>query len=93
VRDFLGRKSLKNTEIYINIERTIFESGNETFTVKVAEKSEDIKQLLETGFEYACQKDASAAALSQKGYQIIQIVAGLRYSLPFGDSFRTAPLF
>jgi hypothetical protein len=33
---------------------------NETtdeFTVKVAEKTEEVKALLEVGFEYICQKD------------------------------------
>ena len=27
------------------------------FTVRVAEKPEDVKTLLEVGFEYVCQKD------------------------------------
>jgi integrase len=57
VKDFLGHKCLSNTEIYINIERTLFEDQSDEFTVKVAEKPEDIKSLLETGFEYVCQKD------------------------------------
>jgi integrase len=52
VKDFLGHKSLKNTEIYVTVERTMFgDSGNEEFTVKVAENPEDIKALLEVGFE------------------------------------------
>lgn len=57
VKDFLGHKSLNSTEIYINIERTMFESTSDEFTVKVTEKAEEIKTLLETGFEYVCQKD------------------------------------
>jgi hypothetical protein len=57
VKDFLGHKELRNTEIYINIERTIFEPTSDEFTVKIAEKSEDVKGLLEVGFEYVCQKD------------------------------------
>ena len=57
VKDFLGHKSLRNTEIYITIERTIFEPSSDEFTVKVASKTEEIKSLLETGFEYVCQKD------------------------------------
>jgi integrase len=58
VQHFLGHKSLKSTEIYINIEHTLFEAGaNDEFTVKVAEKPEEIKALLEIGFEYVCQKD------------------------------------
>ena len=56
VKDFLGHKSLSSTEIYINIERTMFEPTGDEFTVKVAKKAEEIKTLLETGFEYVCQK-------------------------------------
>jgi len=57
VQHFLGHRTLKSTEIYINIEHTLFEAGtNDQYTVKVAEKPEEIKQLLETGFEYVCQK-------------------------------------
>jgi len=57
VKQFLGHKELRNTEIYINIERTLFESGSDEFTVKVAEKPEEVKALLEVGFEYICQKE------------------------------------
>jgi integrase len=57
VKDFLGHKSLKNTEIYINIERTIFEPTSEDWTVKVVQQPDEVKSLLEVGFEYVCQKD------------------------------------
>ena len=57
VKDFLGHKELRNTEIYINIERTIFESSSDGFTVKVTTDTEEVKSLLEVGFEYVCQKD------------------------------------
>ncbi|MCJ7425503.1 tyrosine-type recombinase/integrase [Candidatus Bathyarchaeota archaeon] len=58
VQHFLGHKKLTSTEIYINIEHTLFEAGaNDEFTVKVAEKPEEIKALLEIGFEYVLQKD------------------------------------
>jgi len=56
VKQFLGHKSLRNTEIYINIERTLFESGSDEFTVRVTDKQEKVKALLEVGFEYVCQK-------------------------------------
>jgi len=58
VKDLLGHKSLSSTEIYINIERAMFEPTGDEFTVRVAEKAEEIKTLLETGFEYVCQKDS-----------------------------------
>jgi predicted RNA binding protein YcfA (HicA-like mRNA interferase family) len=31
---------------------------NDEFNVKVAEKPDEIKALLEVGFEYVCQKDS-----------------------------------
>jgi integrase len=57
VKEFLGHKSIKSTEIYITIERTIFEPSSDEFIVKVAKEPEDIKGLLEIGFEYICEKD------------------------------------
>jgi hypothetical protein len=58
VQHFLGHKKLESTEIYINIKHTLFEAGaNDEFTAKVAEKPEEIKALLEVGFEYVLQKD------------------------------------
>ncbi len=57
VKNFLGHKSLKSTEIYITIKYTLFEASDETFTVKVSQKPEEVKSLLEIGFEYVCQKD------------------------------------
>jgi integrase len=57
VQRFLGHKSIVNTEIYINIADTIFESRSDEFTVRIVEKPEDIKHLAEAGFEFFCQKD------------------------------------
>ena len=57
VKQFLGHKSLRNTEIYITIERTLFESTSDEFTVRVVERPEEVKALLEVGFEYVLQKD------------------------------------
>jgi integrase len=57
VKDFLGHKELDNTQRYINIERTLFEPTSDDFTVRVAEKPEDVKALLEVGFEWVGQKD------------------------------------
>lgn len=58
VQKFLGHKSSASTEIYINIENTIFAaSPNDEFTVKIAETPQELKALLEAGYEYVCQKD------------------------------------
>ena len=37
---------------------TVFEPSSDEFTVKVAEKTEEVKALLNVGFEYACQKES-----------------------------------
>jgi len=52
VKNFLGHKSIKNTEIYINIESAMFEPSRDEFTVRVVEKAEEVKALLEVCFEY-----------------------------------------
>lgn len=57
VKQFLGHKCLSNTEIYITIERTIFEPSSDEYHVRVAKEPEEIKELLETGFEYVCTKE------------------------------------
>jgi len=57
VKQFLGHKSIQNTEIYITVERTLFGEYSDEFTVRVTSKPEEIKELLETGFEYVCTKD------------------------------------
>jgi len=57
VKQFLGHKSIMNTERYITIERTLFGEYSDEFTVRVASRPEEIKELLETGFEYVCTKD------------------------------------
>lgn len=57
VKEFLGHKSIRSTEIYITVEKTIFEPSSDEFTVKVVSEPEEIKALLEVGFEYVCEKD------------------------------------
>lgn len=57
VKQFLGHKSLKTTEIYINIERTLFEPSSDNFTVRVTKDPEEIKSLLESGFEHVCEQN------------------------------------
>jgi integrase len=59
VRDFLGHKSMKNTEKYVNIERKMFaDYGNDEFTVKVTSKQEEATVYLEQGFEWVGVKDS-----------------------------------
>ena len=58
VKQLLGHKRLESTERYIHIVRAIFgESSNDEFTVRVAKEPNEIKKLLEDGFEYVCSKE------------------------------------
>ena len=57
VKYILGHKNIKNTTIYINLEKTIFQGVSDEFHVKVAKTPEEITALLEVGFEYVCEKD------------------------------------
>lgn len=52
VMQFLGHKDIKNTLRYIQIEKALFNSGNDQFHVKVARTAEEACQLIEVGFEY-----------------------------------------
>ena len=56
VRDFLRHKDIRNTTIYINIERSLFQStDNDEFIVKVAKNLQEVCELLEVGFEYVTE--------------------------------------
>ncbi|MEM3726482.1 MAG: site-specific integrase [Candidatus Bathyarchaeia archaeon] len=57
VKKLLGHKKIENTEIYIDIEQALFQTQNDEFHVKVASTPDEIKALLEVGFEYVCEKD------------------------------------
>jgi hypothetical protein len=50
-------KSIQNTQVYIHIDRAIFQNtANDKYHVKAA-KTKETSQLLEEGFEYVLQKD------------------------------------
>jgi hypothetical protein len=55
--NLLGHKKLDTTLLYIQIDETIFKDMNEEFMVKAAKTPEEVKFLLEVGFEFVCQKD------------------------------------
>jgi integrase len=60
VKEFLGHKKLDTTLLYIQIEQALFSEESDEYIVKVATNPEQIKALLEVGFEYVCQKDGLA---------------------------------
>ena len=58
VKEFLCHKTLDVTLLYIQIEKALFRNEAENFIVKATKEPEEIQGLLETGFEYVCQKDS-----------------------------------
>jgi integrase len=62
VKKFLRHKCISNTERYIHIEEEIFGEGcdSDEFISAVASTKDEIKQLIETGFEFVLQKDGLA---------------------------------
>jgi len=59
VKEILGHKSIRSTEVYIHIEKQLYRNGanDDEFTVKVATTPKEIAPLLETGFEYIMTKE------------------------------------
>ncbi|MCX8178180.1 MAG: site-specific integrase, partial [Candidatus Bathyarchaeota archaeon] len=57
VKELLGHKKLDTTLLYIQIERALFQSDGDEFTVKVAKTPEEIQSLLAVGFEWVGMKD------------------------------------
>lgn len=57
VMQFLGHKKLDTTLLYIQIEQALYQEPADDFTVKVASTAQEIKALLEVGFEYICQRE------------------------------------
>jgi len=66
VKEFLGHKSLLTTQRYIHIEQALFKDQDDKFTVMAVKTPEEIKALLEVGFEYICQKDDLAFLRKRK---------------------------
>jgi len=61
VKRLLGHRRMDSTMLYINIEQAVFQNTPpDEFHVKVAQTTEEIKTLLEAGFEYILQKDSLA---------------------------------
>lgn len=59
VQQVLGHKDLRNTLIYINIEKALFQSEDDGYHMKVAHSIEEACKLLEVGFEYVTEIDGA----------------------------------
>ncbi|MCW3979854.1 MAG: tyrosine-type recombinase/integrase [Candidatus Bathyarchaeota archaeon] len=58
VQTLLGHKSIKNTQIYINLEHAIFNDGAASaYTTRIASTVKGARTLLEAGFEYVTDMD------------------------------------
>jgi integrase/recombinase XerD len=57
VMQYLGHKKVESTLLYIQLENALFKDTSDEFTVRIATKPDIIKELLEAGFEFVCQKD------------------------------------
>jgi hypothetical protein len=64
VQQLLGHRDLRNTLIYINLEKVIFQNAGKEYHIKVAEDLQEACKLLEVGFEYFT--DLNGAKLFKK---------------------------
>ncbi len=53
VQQLLSHQDMRNTLIYINVEKSIFRNADEEYHVNSAENSQEACKLIETSFEYA----------------------------------------
>jgi integrase len=56
VKEFLGHKTLETTLLYIQLEKALFKEESNEFIVRATKDSEEIQGLLETGFDYVCER-------------------------------------
>ncbi len=51
---FLGHRTLKNTLIYIDLERICYPNGGDDYIERAARTETEALQLIEAEFEYMC---------------------------------------
>jgi len=56
VMETLGHRNLNTTMRYIHLEKALFKNDADNFDVKATADAAEIKELLEVGFEYVCEK-------------------------------------
>ncbi len=58
VKQLLGHKSLRNTEVYINLEQAIFNEGEDNeYTTRITKTVKGARALVEVGFEFVTDMD------------------------------------
>lgn len=60
VKGFMGHRKIESTLLYVQLENALFQGDADNFTCRVARTPEEIKQLIEAGFDYVTQKDEIA---------------------------------
>jgi len=48
---------MDSTPIYIQLEKAFYQDRNDSFIVMAVKDPDEIKAMLEVGFDYVCQKD------------------------------------
>jgi integrase len=66
VRDFLGHRFASNTEIYVQLDKTIFQDQDQGYIVATALNIEDATRLVEVGFEYVTGEYQDGGTLFRK---------------------------
>jgi integrase len=59
VKKLLGHKSIRSTEVYINIENALFNERNDEFHFAAAKTIEEAGKLITVGFEYVCHHEGA----------------------------------
>jgi hypothetical protein len=65
VKELLGHKRFDNTLLYVQIDKAL-PGESEEHIVKIARTAEEVKALLEAGFEYVFQKDGEVFLRKRK---------------------------
>jgi len=55
VKEFLGHRNINSTLKYVQLEQASFDEDADSFTCRVAKTPEEIKQLIEAGFDYVIE--------------------------------------
>lgn len=60
VKQFIGHRRIESTLVYVQVENALYQNTSEDWTCKVAETTEQVKELIGAGFEFVMQKDSLA---------------------------------
>jgi len=52
-----GHNKIETTILYMQLAKNNLQNLDDKYTIKIARNKEEIKALLEVGFEYICEKD------------------------------------